>query len=86
MHQFVVRALSATRWQKVFAFNPHHFESCRAIAFFYDLVDAGSFDNTAGLMDFGHLTPLWKWLCTYSKWPCRLLKPEQPRQTARYRL
>jgi hypothetical protein len=67
MHEFVVNTLSATRWRKVFAFNARHFESCRTIAFFNDLVDAGSFDNAAGLMDFGHLTPLGKWLCTFSK-------------------
>ena len=49
MHQFVVRALSAARWREVFAFDARHFESCRTIAFFHDLVDTGSFDNAAGL-------------------------------------
>ena len=67
MHEFVVSTLSATRWRKVFTFNARHFESRRTIAFFHDLVDAGSFDNAAELMDFGHLTPLLKWLCTFSK-------------------
>jgi hypothetical protein len=67
MHQLIVRALSAARWREVLAFNARYFESCRTIVFFNDLVDAGSFDNAAGLMDFGHLTPLRKWLCTFSK-------------------
>lgn len=61
MHQFVVRALSATRWWEVFTFDARYFESCRTIAFLYDLVDAGRFDNAAGLMNFGHFfDSLWK--------------------------
>jgi hypothetical protein len=86
MHEFVVSTLSATRWREVFAFNARHFESCRTIAFFYDLVDAGRFDNAAGLMDFGHLTPLWKWLCTFSKGHADRRDASIPQQTAIHRL
>lgn len=82
MHQFILRALSAARWREVLAFNARYFESCRAIAFFYDLVDAGSFDNAAGLMDFGHLTPLLKWLCTFSKGHADRQDLSIPQQTA----
>jgi hypothetical protein len=62
-----VRALSATRWREVFAFDARYFESGSTIAFFYDPVDAGRFDNAAGLVNFGHFDSLWKWLCNYSK-------------------
>jgi len=86
MHEFVVRALSATRWRKVFAFNARHFESGRTIAFSYAPVDAGRFDNAAGLMDFGHLTPLWKWSCTFSKGHADRRDASIPQQTAIHRL
>ena len=79
-HRFVVRALSARRWRKVLIFEARDFESGCAIAFIYDLVDAGRFDNAAGLMDFGHFDSVWKRLQS-QQGPCRPTRLEHPSAT-----
>lgn len=78
MHQFVVRALSAARGREVFAFDARYFESGCTIAFFNDLVDAGRFDNAAGLMDFGHFDSPLETDVDFQQVPCRPTRLEHP--------